>query len=51
MNIYIYGDIKHSVDKKCKKLYKKGFFDTSWRNESKIIMASGLTNIYKFLDD
>jgi len=51
MDIYFYGDIKERVDKKCKKIYKDGFFDTSWREDAKRIMESGLTNIYKFLED
>lgn len=49
IDISLYGDLNKSVDKKCKKLYKKSFFDRSWKKESAKIMNGSIKEIYAFI--
>lgn len=51
MDMYFYDDIHRKVKKKCKKLYKKGFFDKSWKLKSNEVMTRGISEIYKFLEN
>jgi len=50
MDIYIYGDIQDKVRKRCKKRFKKGFFDSLWKKEVKKIMMLPISDIYEFLE-
>ena len=50
IDLSFYGDIQDRVKKKCKQLYKKNFFDRSWRKEYDEVMTRGITEIYKFLE-
>ena len=51
IDVSFYDDMHRKVNKKCKKLYKKGFFDTSWKSKSNEVMKSGISEIWKFLEN
>jgi hypothetical protein len=51
IDIYIYSDMRRRVKKKCKKLYKKSFWDRSWKKEVNPIMSKGYSSIIEFLKD
>jgi|TARA_R110000796_G_scaffold27712_2_gene76190 hypothetical protein len=51
IDTYFYSDMRREVEKKCKKLYKKGFWDRSWIKEVNPIMSKSYSSIIEFLKD
>tara|TARA_R110000796_G_scaffold248124_2_gene374569 strand:- start:17557 stop:17715 length:159 start_codon:yes stop_codon:yes gene_type:complete len=51
IDTYLYGDIRRRVEKKCKRLYKTGFWDRTWLKEVNPIMSKPYNSIIEFLKD
>ena len=47
---YLYNDIRREVEKKCKRLYKKGFWDRSWLKEVDKVMQKSFSEINNFIN-
>ena len=43
------GDMEIGVRKKCKRLFKKSFWDTSWKSKVSEVMGRGYQFTYDFI--